>query len=320
MELAFHNTSGSADGGVLSVWNSTLVLDGVEVRDNETAHDSDDAYALAPVHFIGSVVTGSGLDVHDNDIIATEVLGGAVLAWHTDLSLDEVTVEDNTAYGEFIWGSAFYGQGEDLGYTVELSDAVFSNNTGEAYGLSYGTVLLAGLAEVTLSGVSLEGNHDQGDAYGAYGPLWLDENDGATLENVALVDNRTEGTSVIAGGIFADQTEVEATNVLVIGNEAAAADTHYGAVVDFHPAGASAWTNVSVHGNSVSGASTVLGAGWTCIDVVTDLTNVSITQNEAPSVAEAGGLQGSASTTTAATSTSPTATCGTTTAWTGEMA
>ena len=292
VELAFHSTAGSSDGGVLSVWNSTVILDGVEVRDNETAHDTDIAYALAPVHFVGSSVSGSGLDVHDNEVIATEVVGGAVLAWQTDVSLDEVSIEDNAAYGEFVWGSAFYAQGEALGYTVELSNTVFANNTGEAYGLSYGTVTLAGLSDVTLSGVTIEGNQDQGDAYGAYAPLWLDENDSATLSNVAVQDNWTSGESVIAGAIFADQTEVEATNVLVFGNETAAVDTHYGAVVDFHPAGASAWTNVSVHGNSVSGASTVLGAGWTCIDVVTDLTNVTITQNEAPSVAQAGGLQG----------------------------
>ena len=290
LELAFHSTEGD-DGGVLAAWASSLTVRDVYVHDNESTNDADVGYVLAPAHFFDCDVTIEGLEVSNNRVEGAEVYSAGLMLYASDAVVSGLTIEDNEAEGEMVTGGAFFAFGGDDPRTVVVEDAEIRGNEAIS-SVTYGMVFFDRLDGIELAGMRIESNVDDAPVYGAYGPLWMYGSNEALLDNVAIVGNSTSGNDVLSGALFADNTEVEGTNVLVAGNTVSASNVHYGAVLDFHPAGASEWTNVTVHGNEVVDAAMVVGAGWTCIDVKTDLVNVTITSNEAPSIADAGGLQG----------------------------
>ena len=280
------------DGGIVAVWVSSVIVDQVSVSDCESFNDSDAGYLLAPVHFYGSSYIVTDLSVTNTTSEAVEIYGGALMSYISQGTMERVELSDNSLVGDTLIGSALFVYGsDDFDLSVTLTDLTVSDNEGYASSIDYGAVMLDTLDEVELFGAHISSNIDEAGV-GVYGTLFLTDTNSATLENVALVGNSTLAAQVLGGVIFNDRTETEASNLILAGNTAGASSILYGMVLDFHPDGATSWTNVSMHGNlsDIDNGGTQYSAGWTCIDVNTDLVNVSISGNASAGSADSGAI------------------------------
>ncbi len=265
-------------GGIYN--EATLTLSNVTLSNNRATQGGGvfNAYASGPSDPTPPALTLNSVTLGSNTATSTtQGQGGGGLFNGSLLTTNGVTITNNTAgyQGGGIYINSYYA--------VNLSNFTISSNTAKMGGgisneIDQSVNLITGTLSSNVSNCCDVG----GIASGGGGIV---NNDGAmTLTNVTLSGNTATSTGGYGGGIVNIQ-RMTLTNVTLSGNGA-----QYGAGI-YNGASASnamTLTNVTISGNTHSSPSAGGGGIWNTTYGNLNLTNATITQNNA---AQSGGIQ-----------------------------
>ena len=231
VETQFRGNHAWGDGGALDLWDGVQLA--IETSTFENNQSGDDGGAMAV--YTGSSATVRGCQFRGN---GSQADGGGIIVWDDcELTLENSMLEGNASVSDgggltvysssnatisrttFVDNTCDDGAGGGYGgafeawenVTVTLDSCTFTGNSAPEGG---GAVGIYDQSHVTVRSCEFGGN--QSVSFGGAFDVWYSE---LQLVSCTLHDNVTTGTGY-GGGVYAYASTVQASNALIVNNEA----------------------------------------------------------------------------------------------------